>query len=128
MPFPVHLQVDMAPTLSLLMGIGVPRQSIGSALPDGVLDHLSPRTLLSGLERNAAQLSMLLGRAAGHRELGQGLAAARSAAGECLKREGVDGYGTVAELRAAGEEAAGGAQCVIEAEGLYREFMTEASR
>lgn len=34
-PFPVVHQVDMAPSLALMLDIGVPAQSIGAALPAG---------------------------------------------------------------------------------------------
>ncbi|XP_022102881.1 GPI ethanolamine phosphate transferase 2-like isoform X2 [Acanthaster planci] len=53
-------QIDVAPTLSLLMGLPVPQNSLGVAIPMMLEDNLSARQHLRALQLNSHQLSQVL--------------------------------------------------------------------
>lgn len=53
-------QVDLAPTLSVLLGLPVPAGSIGTLVPE-LLATLAPEHHLAALHRNTAHLAALLG-------------------------------------------------------------------
>ena len=57
--FPVVWQVDMAPTLALLLALEVPAGNIGRLMP-GALDHLELMQYLDALSANARQLQALV--------------------------------------------------------------------
>ena len=48
-------QIDVAPTLSLLLGLPVPQNSLGIALTE-TFQHFSQREKLMALHRNAQQM------------------------------------------------------------------------
>ncbi|KAL9950488.1 hypothetical protein ACROYT_G042986 [Oculina patagonica] len=52
-------QIDLVPTLSLLLGLPIPQNSIGIALPDLFSFH-APREMLRALQLNTYQLSQVL--------------------------------------------------------------------
>ncbi|KAJ1482905.1 alkaline-phosphatase-like protein, partial [Baffinella frigidus] len=83
-PFPSASQVDLAPTLALLLGVDVPSGSTGRVLP-GTLAHLPLRERVQMLARNAAQLRTLLSstRPNGWERLAEALRKAEQAAGTC---------------------------------------------
>jgi hypothetical protein len=89
-PFPIVWQVDMAPTLALLMGLDIPHQSIGHVLPR-TLHHFFLEHFLRSLDKNSLQLSRLLseGNSVGSVEdaaaMVDMLAKARDAARKCLR-------------------------------------------
>jgi hypothetical protein len=88
-PFPIVWQVDMAPTLALLMGLDIPHQSIGHVLPR-TLDHFAPKNFLRALDKNSLQLSRLLseGNSMGTLDaaaMADKLANARDAGRKCLR-------------------------------------------
>ncbi len=97
-PFQIVWQLDMAPTLALLMGLDIPHQSIGKLLPR-TLDHFFAGDFLRALDKNAVQLSRLLSEGdAEAAKLNEMLAKARDAKNKCLRN--VDGVRvTVLQLR-----------------------------
>lgn len=58
--FPQVEQIDLAPTLSLLLGIPVPLNSLGGVITELIEDLLPPREVLRGLQVNAHQLACAL--------------------------------------------------------------------
>ncbi|KAH3745485.1 GPI ethanolamine phosphate transferase 2 [Pelomyxa schiedti] len=50
-------QVDICPTVALLLGLGIPKENVGTIIPDLFCD---PKVLLQALEVNAAQLASLI--------------------------------------------------------------------
>ena len=61
MPHPEEVQqIDLAPTLAILLGLPIPQNSLGQAIPAMLEGSLSPREQLRALQLNSYQLSRVL--------------------------------------------------------------------
>lgn len=58
--YPEVQQIDLAPTLSLLLGVPIPLNSLGGVIPELVEDMLPPREVLRGFQVNTHQLASAL--------------------------------------------------------------------
>lgn len=58
--FPEVQQIDLAPTLSLLVGIPIPMNSLGGVITELVEDLLPPREILRAMQVNSHQLASVL--------------------------------------------------------------------
>ncbi|XP_033637019.1 GPI ethanolamine phosphate transferase 2-like [Asterias rubens] len=60
-PHPEEVQqIDLAPTLAILLGLPIPQNSLGQAIPAMLEGSLSPREQLRALQLNSYQLSRVL--------------------------------------------------------------------
>lgn len=97
-------QIDLVPTLALLLGIPIPFNNLGSIIPDCFFDRNMPR-LESAMRVNAEQISRYIAEY-GDEKIAHGLVGP-----EAIRQDAVSGVRTLCEI-----QANGGTMCRGEAE------------